>query len=448
MTFKSYVLPLSLRISVLLGTLMILAFGIVQVKYYLIILGSTCSLIAVYYLYSYVKKRFLEVSDYFESIKYRDFSRWFVESKGPKDMRELHAGFNLINKTIKSINSERQAQLVYLQKILEMVDVGIVAYDLEKGNVLWINDSLLETLNFPHFKNIDFVEDRRPELFEVLFDQRHTGASPVNLPLSQDSQKVLILETIFEVEQSSFRLVVVQNIENTLNKNEDDSWKKLLSVMTHEIMNSIAPITSLAETLELGLRENFENSGGGKLQTEDILSGVSSIKKRSEGLMKFAKTYRSLNNVNQINTSVIYVEEFMDSVQGLMMTTIPEKVEISFNILDRKMQLDIDSYLIEQVLINLIINAVEATEGMVRRVVEIKTFKNMRGRPVIAVIDNGPGISDEIKENIFVPFFSTKKRGSGVGLSLSKQIMTLHKGRIRLFSKESGGTQAELIFNE
>ena len=221
-----------------------------------------------------------------------------------------------------------------------------------------------------------------------------------------------------------------------------------MSVMTHEIMNSIAPITSLAETLELSLKENFENSSGGKLQTEDILSGVSSIKKRSEGLMKFAKTYRSLNNVSQINTSVIYVEEFMDSVQGLMTTTIPEKVEISFDILDRKMQLDIDSYLIEQVLINLIINAVEATEGMVRRVVEIKTFKNMRGRPVIAVIDNGPGISDEIKENIFVPFFSTKKRGSGVGLSLSKQIMTLHKGRIRLFSKESGGTQAELIFNE
>ncbi len=447
MTFKSYALPLSLRIGVLLATLMVLAFGIVEVTYYLIVLGSLSSLIAVYYLYSYVKRRFVEVSDYFESIKYRDFSRWFVESKGPRDMRELHAGFNLINKTIKSINSERQAQLVYLQKILEMVDVGIVAYDLDNGKVLWINDSLLETLNFPHFKNIDFVENRRPALYDVLFDQRHSGTSPVTLPLSHDAQKVLISETVFEVEQSSFRLVVVQNIENTLNRNENDSWKKLLSVMTHEIMNSIAPITSLAETLENSLRENLDEGKERELETEDILSGISSIKKRSEGLLKFAKTYRSLNNVSQINTTNIYIEDFIDGVQQLMTSTVPEDVSINFHVLDRKMLLEIDSYLIEQVLINLIINAVEATEGKENRIVEVKTFKNLRGKPVIAVIDNGPGISEEIKDNIFVPFFSTKKRGSGVGLSLSKQIMTLHKGKIRLTSREEGGTQAELLFD-
>ncbi|MGB5982336.1 MAG: ATP-binding protein [Nonlabens sp.] len=446
MTFKSYTLPLTFRIGVLLGTLIALAFGIVEVEYYLIVMGSLSSLFAIYYLYSYVKRRFVEISDYFESIKYRDFSRWFVESKGPKDMRELHAGFNLINKTIKSINSERQAQLVYLQKILEMVDVGIVAYDLENGKVLWINDSLLETLNFPYFKNIGFVEDRKPALHEVLFDQRHIGTSPVTLPSSHDPQQVLISETVFEVEQSSFRLVVVQNIENTLNKNENDSWKKLLSVMTHEIMNSIAPITSLAETLEMNLRENLEREKKQGLEAEDILSGISSIKRRSEGLMKFAKTYRSLNNVSQINTSKIYIEDFVEGLQQLMISTVPQGVAINFTIVDRKMSLEIDSYLIEQVLINLIINAVEATEGKENRMVEVKAFKNLRGKPVIGVIDNGPGISEEIKDNIFVPFFSTKKRGSGIGLSLSKQIMTLHHGKILLRNREVAGTEAQLIF--
>ncbi len=151
---------LTIRVLGLLLALILLAFGIAWVKTYVIIGGGILSVIAVYHLYRFMVKRFVELDDFFESIKYRDFSRWFVETKGPQDIRELHKGFNLVNKTIKAIDSERQAQFVYLQKILEMVNIGLIAYNVETGEVLWTNDSFLKTLDFPAFKNISFIEKR------------------------------------------------------------------------------------------------------------------------------------------------------------------------------------------------------------------------------------------------------------------------------------------------
>lgn len=384
---------------------------------YLIVIGVLITLYGVFNLYKFVSKRFIEIDDYFESIKYRDFSRYFVESKGSKDIRQLHKGFNLINKTIKDINSERQAQFVYLQKILEMVNVGIIAHNIETGEVLWINDSMLQILDFPSFKNISFVHNRKPDIYEELFEKYHSSTAPVTLKMNHENHKVLISDTIFEVEDNSFRLVVVQNIENTLNTNENEAWKKLLSVMTHEIMNSIAPISSLAETLESHLKESVNSPHATPLEKSDVLSGISSIKKRSEGLMKFAKTYRSLNKVTQVNKSQVVATEFLKGIEDLMKPTLPEGVRMDFIMTEHNLILEIDSYLIEQVVINLLINALEATENKEHPVILVKVSKGQRNKGVITIIDNGIGIPDEIKDQVFIPFFSTKRRGSGVGLS-------------------------------
>lgn len=431
----------------LLVALTVMAFGITRLETYLIIIGVILTLCGIYSLYKFVLKRFVEIDDYFESIKYRDFSRWFVETKGAKDMRELHKGFNLINTTIKAINSERQAQFVYLQKILEMVNVGIVAYNIETGDVLWINDSMLQILDFPTFKNISFVLNRKPDVYEELFEKVHSGASPVTLKMNHEDHKVLISDTIFEVEDSSFRLVVVQNIENTLNINENEAWKKLLSVMTHEIMNSIAPITSLAETLEQSLQQSLSSENAQALDMADVISGISSIKNRSEGLLKFAKAYRSLNKVTQINKTEIEAVDFLKSIKDLMTASLPPQVSLIFIATEQNLVLDIDGYLIEQVLINILINAIEATDQVENPEINVHVQKGSRARPIITVTDNGKGIPAEIMENIFTPFFSTKKRGSGVGLSLCREIMTLHRGKITLRNRNSGGVEVQLLFD-
>ncbi len=447
MIYKSYLFSLTLRVLGLLISLIVLAFGIVLLNTYAIIGGSILTIISIYNLYRFIIKGFIEMDDFFESVKYRDFSRWFIEDKGPQDVRELHKGFNLVNQTIKAIDSERQAQFVYLQKILEMVNIGIIAYNVESGDVLWANDSLLKTLDFPSFKNISFVQKRRPKIYDELFETYHSNTASVTLEMRQETLKVLISDTVFEMEEDSFKLIVIQNIEETLNQNESEAWKKLLSVMTHEIMNSIAPITSLAETLQTEIQKSLDNISTENLELEDMNAGLNSIKKRSEGLMKFAKTYRSLNKITHVNKTTVKASDLFESIRELMKPSLEQKkVKLIFELTDPNLLLEIDSYLIEQVLINLILNALDATDKVSNAKVSISANIGHNGRTQIRVTDNGTGIPAEIMDSIFVPFFSTKKTGSGIGLSLSKQIMLLHSGKIQIQSNEHSGTSVSLIF--
>ena len=273
----------------------------------------------------------------------------------------MYTGFNEINRTIKEINSKNEAQYVYLQKILEMVDIGIIAYNLESGDVLWSNDSFGETLDMPSFKNIRFVENRKPELFNTIFETYHREPNSISIALQNESIKILISDTVFQVADDAFKLIVIQNIDNTLNKNESESWKKLLSVMTHEIMNSITPISSLADTLQKNVQLAIEHPEETRLELEDLNAGVKTIKNRSEGLLKFAKTYRSLSKVTHLNLQRVKIEDVFNNIQRLMEPSIQAKnIAIVFHISAPKLELDIDVHLIEQVLINLILNAVDA----------------------------------------------------------------------------------------
>lgn len=447
MIYKSYSLFLFFRILILFILLAVLAFALSYSRFYLAGGAAILSLFAFYNLYKFTTRRFIEMDDFFESVKYRDFSRWFLEDKGPQDIRKLHSGFNEVNRTIREINSEKDTQYVYLQKILEMVDIGIIAYNTKTGNVLWANDSFKDTIDFPTFKNIKFVANRKPELFEAVFETSHSEAQSVTLNVKQEKIKVLISETVFRVKGESFKLVVLHNIDETLNKTESEAWKKLLSVMTHEIMNSIAPISSLADTLQAHIQSHQKNPEKHLLDIEDLHSGISSIKKRSEGLMKFAKTYRSLNKVTHLNLQKVQVKELFANIQNLMQPSLREKdLQVEFVLESADMDIEIDGYLIEQVLINLLLNAMDAVKAVPDAKISISAKRNLQGETVLRVTDNGTGIPAEISDSIFVPFFTTKKNGSGIGLSLCKQIMMLHKGKILVNSEVGQGSVVSLVF--
>lgn len=431
----------------MVSTILGLAYAIYINQTIYIVIASITLLYLIINTYSFVKRRFVAMDDFFEAVKYRDFSRWFPEDRGPKDIRFLYTGFNEINRTIKEINSQNQAQYVYLQKILEMVDIGIIAYNLETGNVLWTNDSFGEILDMPSFKNIRFVESRKPKLFTTIFETYHREPNSISIALQNDSIKILISDTVFQVDDDAFKLIVIQDIDDTLNKNESESWKKLLSVMTHEIMNSITPISSLADTLQYNLQLAIEKPSEGTLELDDINSGIKTIKNRSEGLLKFAKTYRSLSKVTHLNLQRIRVSELFNNIKLLMEPSIKAKnIDIEFKISGSKLELDIDTHLIEQVLINLIINAVDACKHKVNAQIKVLATQNPNRDIVIKVYDNGSGIPQNILENIFVPFFTSKATGSGIGLSLCKQIMLLHKGKIMVKSVDEKGSVFSLVF--
>lgn len=389
----------------------------------------------------------MAVGDFFEAAKYRDFSRWFPEDRGPKDIRFLYQGFNEINRTIKEINSKNEAQYVYLQKILEMVDIGIMAYNLDTGEVLWSNDTFLEIIDFPNFKNIGFVERRKPELYTTIFETYHREPQSTSIALQNEELKVLISDTVFQVDEDAFKLIVLQNIDDTLSRNESDAWKKLLSVMTHEIMNSIAPITSLAETLEQQLSSNLENAENHSLDIDDLHSGIRTIKNRSNGLLKFAKTYRSLNKVTHLNLKRVSVEDVFENIKVLMEPSINAKgINLEFKVATKRLELEVDTHLIEQVLINLILNAKDAVQNQPKPDIKVIAQYGANRNVIIKVFDNGNGIPKDIMENIFIPFFTNKSTGSGIGLSLCKQIMLLHKGKILVNSIEGEGSVFTLVF--
>ena len=447
MNYKAYILALFFRILLLVGIILALIYTIYKHETAYAALAVIALLYVIVNTYGFVKRRFVAMDDFFEAVKYRDFSRWFPEDRGPKDIRFLYTGFNEINRTIKEINSQNQAQYVYLQKILEMVDIGILAYNLDSGDVLWTNDSFGDILDVPSFKNIRFVENRKPQLYNTVFETYHREPNSISIALQNESIKILISDTVFQVDEDAFKLIVIQDIDNTLNKNESESWKKLLSVMTHEIMNSIAPISSLADTLQRNLQVAIEQPEASHLELEDLNSGIKTIKNRSEGLLKFAKTYRSLSKVTNLNLQRVKVSELFNNIRLLMEPSIKAKdIDIDFNITSPKLELDIDTHLIEQVLINLILNAVDACKTADNAQIKVLASQNPNRDIVLKVFDNGSGIPQDILENIFVPFFTSKATGSGIGLSLCKQIMLLHKGRIIVKSVEEEGSVFSLVF--
>lgn len=447
MIFKSYHSGILIRILILALALSGLVFSIF--KSYFIGVGAFLIFIVIliYEFFRFLSRRFEVIDDFFESVKYKDFSRLYLEENKSKDIKRLYTGFNTVNRVVREINSEKETQYLYLQKILELIDIGILAYNIESGKVLWANESIQNTLDFPSFKNIRFVVSRNPEVCQLLFETDYSKPTAVEIKVHKENSKVLLSNSIFKMENKSYKLIVLHNIEDTLNKTESDAWKKLLSVMTHEIMNSIAPISSLANTLKFQVQMHQENPGENQLEIEDLDAGLSSIEKRSEGLLKFAKTYRSLNKVTNLDLEQVFVKDLFSNIKHLMQPLITaKKAELSFHLQKEDLEVEIDSYLMEQVLINLILNAVEACKKTTHARVRISAEKKLDGKIFIRVSDNGTGIPDEIKGDIFVPFFTTKKEGSGIGLSLSKQIMTLHGGKIQISGNETGGTTINLIF--
>jgi signal transduction histidine kinase len=216
--------------------------------------------------------------------------------------------------------------------------------------------------------------------------------------------------------------------------------------MTHEIMNSVAPISSLAETLSHRLQASAALLEGQPQALDDLQVGIGTIRRRSEGLLKFAETYRNLNKITTLNLKKVYARDLFENLHVLMEPTFEQKnIEMEIILKDPDLSLDADTSLIEQVLINLVVNAVEAVkESAEPRITLVGTTYN--GRALIKVGDNGTGMSPEVMENIFIPFFSTKKTGSGIGLSLCKQIMLLHKGNIQVQSIEGEGSSFLLHF--
>lgn len=439
--FKSVEWRIGIRIALLFITLSAAAYLFVNAWFIYLVIIVPVLTYQVLELYRFQRKAHVELDQFVESVHYRDFSRYFDVKRAPVELQPLRKGFNEINTTFKVISKERETQYQYLQKILEMIDTGILMFAEHNGEVVWMNESLKKMMQLPYLKTIHSLSRRDNGLYREIL-QLKPGENKVAVAhLEKDSFKVLLSATTFQTDGQKYKLIAFQNVNEALDETESKAWQKLLSVMTHEIMNSVAPISSLAETLKHRLQRSAKNPEAEPGSMDDLELGIDTIKRRSEGLLKFAETYRNLNKITKLNLQKVYVRDLFENMHQLMEPTLDQKkIELEIILKDPDLQLDADTNLVEQVLINLIVNAIEAVKDREDPRIILSAYTTANRRTVIKVTDNGIGMPEEVVDKIFIPFFSTKKNGSGIGLSLCKQIMMLHRGNVQVQSIEGKGT--------
>lgn len=399
-----------------------------------------------YDLFQMMRKAQMELNEFAESIRYRDFSRYFNVNQAPSEVKTLREGFNDITSTLRVISRERETQFLYIQQILELVDIGIISYEVDSGQQHWMNQAFKKMFGIPYLKTIHSLKMRDEPLYEEVLNIRPGQSKVITAKAEHRALKILISASLFQTEGVVNKLVAFQNVNSALNENESQAWQRLLSVMTHEIMNSVAPISSLAGSLKNRLPQGQEIDNMQAADWDDLHLGLETIERRSDGLINFAQTYRNLNKVLTPNLQVVPVRDVFEKLITLMQPTLEQR-DISLEVVlkDPKLMANLDLSLIEQVLINLITIAAEALkERPVKRIILSATEENQG--LVIRVSDTGTGIEPELLDKIFVPFFSTKKTGSGIGLSLCRQIMLLHKGNISVVSQPGEGSVFELEF--
>lgn len=395
----------------------------------------------LYHIFHQQCKVYNELEQFTEAIQYRDFSRRFNEKATDVELQPLHRAFNLLSDSFKQVSKEKETQYQYLQQILEVVDTGIISFEQEGGEIVWMNDSVKKMLSLPQLKNIEALEKRNKVLFDEILTISIDDNRLLDLTLGKERYKMLLTSTAFKIDHKQFKLVAFKNISEAVEETEADAWSRLLRVMTHEIMNSIAPISSLASTLNTLVDESVKNKEPQTSYHEDLKVGITTIGKRSEALLKFAETYRNLNKITTLNLQKVYVRDLFENQNNLMLPTLAERnIELEIILKDPSIQIEVDSSLIEQVLINLMVNAIEAVKDEENPKITMSAALDAHKKCVLKVNDNGPGIPEELLDKIFIPFFSTKKTGSGIGLNLCKQIMMLHKGSITVQTVERVGT--------
>ncbi|MBA2747039.1 MAG: HAMP domain-containing histidine kinase [Flavisolibacter sp.] len=447
MNINNFEWRILIRVLLLFLTLCIAAYLLVTQLFIYFFLTVPLVMYQVIDFIRFQKNTHNELNQFVEAVHYRDFSRYFNVKQAPAELQSLRKGFNEINTTFKIISKEKETQYQYLQKILEMVDTGILSFHVETGEVIWMNESLKKMLQLPYLKTINSLSRRDESLFNEIIALQSGDNKIATAHLEKGSFKVLLSATAFQTEGKIYKLVAFQNVNEAFDETESKAWQKLLSVMTHEIMNSIAPISSLAETMKNRLQATGSKNIEGDNLLEDFEIGIDTIKRRSEGLLKFAETYRNLNKINTLSVNKIFISELFANIHQLMQPTFEQKgIDLEIILKDPGLFLNADINLLEQVLINLVVNAIEAVKDSSDPRIILSAEKTSNAKTIIKVADNGHGMSEEILNKIFIPFFSTKKQGSGIGLSLCKQIVMLHKGSLLVQSVEGKGTVFSMKF--
>jgi two-component system, NtrC family, nitrogen regulation sensor histidine kinase NtrY len=398
----------------------------------------------------FVERTNKKLGKFLESIRHSDFASSFSDKGMGKSFEDLNNEFNQIINEFKRYRAEKEEHFNYLQTVVQHVGIGIISFTRD-GKVDMINTAGKRIFKITNLRTIDELSKIKSDLPETLYKMKAGENNLIKLFLGGEFLQLSVYATEFRMRGEEFVLITLQNIHAELEEKEIQSWQKLIRVLTHEIMNSITPISSLASTVQEMMFVDPDADLKLKALDQEDIDGIGSalktVQSRSQGLLNFVEIYRNLTRIPKPNFRYFEVNDLFERASELMKPKM-DKINISCEsrVVPGDLKITADPDLIDQVLINLILNAIDAVKEVENPQISIASYHNDSGRVLIEISDNGSGIKPDILDKIFMPFFTSKKTGSGIGLSLSRQIMSLHKGAISVKSKPKEGTTFTLTF--
>jgi signal transduction histidine kinase len=371
----------------------------------------------------------------------------YKRKRSGKTFEHLYDQLERINEHIQKIKIDLYNQEAFNKLIISQVDIGIIVVD-QHGTVKLLNEAALTLLDLKVFTNMKQLNKIQGDLKELIVKMEPESSKTIKLVINDKICQILFRVNIYKRQDEFFKLISFQDIKKELDIKEMESWQKLIRILTHEITNSIGPINSTIDTIS-GFFVDDETSMTRKADRLDqktidnAVKGIGIIKDRSEGLLDFVQKFRDLTLIPKPGIAKISLRDMFTSMQLLLQEDHKGKdVNLSIDIDPENLMLLADRSLIEQVLINLLRNAIEAGG----KTLNLKAMAEDGGCVVIRVQDDGRGIDEETIENIFIPFYTTKSDGSGIGLSLSREIMRMHNGSISVISSPGKGSEFEMVF--
>ncbi len=449
MVFKKYriVIISKLFLIILNFGLLIIAFH-AEGLYATIFVLISFFIIQIVLLIRYTEKIFNNLAEFLYAFKNKDFMGSYSKNNNAQIDSEIKQSLDYISNEFRKIRIEKEMRNQYLYLVVENIKIAMFCID-NQGNVQFINKAAKQFFKRKSLKNIHSIESWNPLLYETICNLSGNERKILKIRIENENMSLVLQAIEFKMKDRLFKIVNIQNFRSELENQELESWQKLTKVLTHEIMNSITPVMSLTEALksiienEEGMPKSIEELNSEDIN--DIYESLKTIAGRSRGLMKFVLSYKEFTGMPKPEFEEIDIQAL---IQHLIRLILPEyqkdRIEISFAPLPQNVNIIADSELVEQMLINILINARDAMKNIDHKKVEI-VIAEQPNLLIIEISNNGEKIPPENIDRIFIPFFTTKSTGCGIGLSMARQIMSFHKGNISVFS-ESHKTTFRLEF--
>lgn len=440
MVSRNIYLQLVFRVILMTVTVVISTYFFFDKQYLAGVIGAIIMIFQSAGLINYVNQTNRKIAYFFDAIKNEDFTLRFPEKLSVKSLEELNHSLNMLNSMIQDIHLKKQAQEQYYQEILRQADIGIFTINT-KGHILYANPTVQELLNYRPLNHVKQLNQVDKDLYALFADLKPFDNTIFKLGNERGKKELSLKCTPITIEEQKLLLVVVHDIHKELDDKETDSWVKLIRVLTHEIMNTITPITSISESIlnyfKKGSTTEIPTSFS-EQQIKNTTKGLEVIKEQGTDLMSFVQSYRTFLSIPEPDRELVPAVALLEKIT-LLLNEQKEDANLIFktSIEPKDLEFYIDQKQLTQVLLNLGKNAKQSLDGIDNGYIHFTAGINAGNQKFIRVTDNGAGIPENLIDEIFIPFFTTKNTGTGIGLSLSKQIMRLHGGSISVSSGDT-----------